>query len=131
MDLYLQAAGSVLVATLLCLTVGCQNKTFSSLLAMAVCAMVLLLGLKLLEPVTAFLEELQSLGNLSGDMVGILLKTAFIGMLTEVAALLCTDSGNGSLAQALRMMGILVILWLSLPVFRGLLELVQKILEGI
>lgn len=131
MDGFLQAAGAVLVTVVLCLTVSAHSKSFSALLSMGVCAMVLLLGLRYLEPVADFLSELESLGSLNGEMVKILLKTTLIGILTEITALLCTDSGNGSLAQSLRIAGAAVILWLSLPVFRGLLELVQQILEGL
>ena len=131
MDGFFQAAGAVLITLVLCLTVGSQNKSFSTLLAMFVCVMVLIMGLGYLAPVSEFLEELEALGNLSGDMVKILLKTALIGMLTEICALLCADGGNASLAQALRIMGAAVILCLSMPVFRGLLDLVQRILEGI
>ena len=131
MEGFFQAAGAVLVALVLCRTVGTGNPSFSILLAMLVCAMVLLLGIGYLEPVVDFLTELETLGNLSGEMVRILLKTTLIGILTEVAALLCADGGNGSLAQALRITGSAVILWLSLPMFRSLLNLVKTILEGI
>lgn len=131
MEGFFQAAGAVLITVVLCLTVGSQNKSFAALLAMFVCAGVLLLGLEYMKPVAAFLTELEQLGNLSGDMVKILLKTALIAVLTEISALLCADSGNGSLAQALRIVGAVFILWLSLPVFRALLNLVQKILEGL
>lgn len=131
MEGFFQAAGAVLVTVVLSLTVSSQNKSFSALLSMGVCAMVLLLCGSYLENVTAFLSELEAIGNLSGEMVKILMKTALIGMITEIAALLCTDSGNASLAQSLRILSSGVILWLSIPVFRGLLELVQKILEGI
>ena len=82
-------------------------------------------------PMETYLKELEVLGNLSGEMIKILLKTALIGCLTEMTALLCADSGNASLGQALRLVGSAVILWLSLPVFRALLDLVQRILEGI
>ena len=69
--------------------------------------------------------------NLAGDMTRILLKSTLIGMITEIVALLCSDGGNSSLAQSLRLVSTAVILCLSLPLFRGLLELVQRILEGI
>jgi stage III sporulation protein AD len=128
---FFQAAAVVLITVVLCLTLGSQGKSFGNILSMAVCTIVLTMGLKYMEPVADFLKELQTLGNLSGEMITILLKTALIGMLTEICALLCSDGGNGSLAQALRMVGTAVILWLSLPIFRALLDLVQKILEGI
>ena len=101
MEGFFQAAGAVMIAVVLCLTVGSQNRSFSVVLAMLVCALVMLLGLQYLQPVMDFLEELQSIGNLSADMVIILLKTAVIGILSEVAALLCTDSGNRDTATVL------------------------------
>lgn len=131
MDGFFQIAGAVLITLVLSLTVGSQNKIFSALLAMFVSAIVLIMGLRYLEPVSEFLDELEALGNLPGDMVKILLKTALIGMLAEICALLCADGGNTSLGQALRIAGAAVILWLALPVFRALMNLVQTILEGI
>ena len=96
MDGFFQAAGAVLITLVLCLTVKGQNPSFSSLLAMFVCSMVLISGLKYLKPVSEFLTELEQIGNLSGDTVKILLKTAMIGILSEIAALLCTDSGRSA-----------------------------------
>lgn len=131
MEGFFQAAGAVLVTVVLCLTLASHHKSYGAILSMAVCAMVLILGIRYLEPVSEFFRELESLGNLAGDMTRILLKSTLIGMITEIVALLCSDGGNSSLAQSLRLVSTAVILCLSLPLFRGLLELVQKILEGI
>lgn len=131
MGAFLQAAAAVLIALILTQLLSSRDKSYASMLSMAVCAMILLLGINYLAPVVDFLRELENIGNLHGDMVKILLKVAGIGILTEISALLCTDSGNASLAQSLRILSSGVILWLSLPVFRALLDLIQRILEGI
>lgn len=131
MEGYFQAAGAVLITLILTMMLSARDKSYAAILSMAVCAMLLLLGMRYLEPVIAFLRELEALGNLQTDLVRILFKAAGIGILTELAALLCTDSGNGSLAQGLRILSTAVILWLSLPVFQALLELIQGILEGV
>lgn len=128
---FLQAAGAVLIGLILTQLLSNRDKSYASMLSMGVCAMVLLLGLSYLAPVVDFLRELETLGNLHSEMIKILLKVAGIGILTEISALLCTDSGNASLAQSLRILSAAVILWLSLPVFRALLDLIQRILEGV
>lgn len=127
----MQAAGAVLIGLILTQLLSNRDKSYASMLSMGVCAMVLLLGLSYLAPVVDFLRELETLGNLHSEMIKILLKVAGIGILTEISALLCTDSGNASLAQSLRILSAAVILWLSLPVFRALLDLIQRILEGV
>lgn len=81
-----------------------------------------------LGPVLRFLGELESLGNLRGDMLGILLKAVGIGLLSEIAAVICSDSGNTGLGKMIQLIGSVVVLWLSIPVFRSLLDLVQTIL---
>lgn len=128
---YFQAIGAVLIALILALLLGTRDKSAASLLTMAVCAMVLILGLTYLEPVVAFLQELEALGNLQSDLVRVLLKVGGIGILTEISALLCADSGNASLGQSIKILSSGVILWLSLPVFQALLELIQDILGGV
>lgn len=131
METFFKATAAVLVTVVLALSVGSQNKSFSSLLVMGVCAMVLLVCVSFLKPVVDFLNELESVGQLQGEYVKILLKATLICMLTEIAALLCSDGGSSSLAQSLKILSSCVILWISMPVFRGLLELVQRILEGV
>ena len=84
---------------------------------------------QVLEPVLDFLRELETLGDLQGDMLGILLKAVGIGLVSEIAGLVCTDAGNGSLGKTLQMLGSVVILYLSLPIFTAMLELIREILR--
>lgn len=131
MGSFFQAAGAVLIAVILTLLISSRDKSCASVLSMAVCAMVLMLGLTYLEPVVAFLRELEELGDLQSDLVRILLKVCGIGILTEITALLCGDSGNASLGQSIKILSSAVVLWISLPVFQALLDLIQDILGGI
>lgn len=128
MDLFFQAAAGVLIASILGLVLAKQGKEFTIVLTIAVCCMVVLLSITFLEPVLDLLCQLEALGNLNGEMVRILFKVVGIGLVSEIAGMVCTDAGNGSLGKALQMLGTAVILWLSIPVFQALLELVQEIL---
>ena len=128
MDMFLQASALVLLGLILCQTL---DKNFSVLLCMGISVMILVAGISFFRPVMAFLEELQSLCNLRSDMLLILLKVTFVCIITEIAALLCADGGNASLAQSLKLFSSVVALWLSIPVFRALLDLLQRILEGV
>ena len=128
---FAKAAGAVLITIVLSLLLSSRDKSWASVLTMGVCAMVLLSGMSYLNPVLEFIRQLETLAGLQSDMIKILLKTSGIGILTEITVLLCADSGNTSLGQSLRILSTAVILWLSLPLFQSLLELIRKILEGI
>lgn len=128
MDVFLKAAAGVLIAVVLCLTLSKQTKDVSLLLAMSVCCMVIAAAVTHLTPVIAFFEKLQSIGNLNSDMLRILFKAVGIGLLAEVASLICSDAGNAALGKALKLLASAVILWISLPLFDSLIGLVEDIL---
>ncbi|MBE6923074.1 MAG: hypothetical protein E7465_07845 [Ruminococcaceae bacterium] len=128
MDMFLQASALVLLGLILCQTL---EKNFSVLLCLGISVMILVAGISFFRPVVAFLEELQSLCHLRSDMLLILMKVTFVCIITEIAALLCVDGGNASLAQSLKLLSSALVLWLSIPVFRALLDLLQRILEGV
>ena len=98
------------------------------LLCMAVCVMVMTVAMTYLQPVLELVDTLKALGNLDSDLISILMKGVGIGLVTEVAVLVCADSGNGSMGKALQFLGTVVVLWLSVPLFTALLELIQEIL---
>lgn len=127
---FVQACGGVLIAVILYLTLGKQGKDLGVVLTLAACCMVLLVGLRYLQPVLELVAQLESIGGLDGEMVEILLKAAGIGFLSEIACLVCVDAGNSALGKSLQILGSGVVLWLSVPLFRGLLELLQQILGG-
>lgn len=131
MELFWKAAAAALITAVLGLTLGKQAKDISTLLTMAVCCMVVVIAFAYLEPVLDFLRELEALGDLQGDMLGILLKALGIGLVAEVAAMVCADAGNASLGKTVQMLGGAVILYLSLPIFNALLELIRQILGEI
>ena len=131
MGLFLKGVSAVMITVVLSLVLGKQGKETAGLLAIIVCCMVLGMAMDFWSPVAEFLEKLETLGDLNGDMTGTLFKVTGIGILTEVAALVCGDAGTASLGKALQLLGSAVILWLSIPMFTSLLDLIQRILGGL
>lgn len=128
---FFRAAALVLLTVILSLTISGQAGATAKVLIIGAGALVLILGLGYLRSVMDFLEELRTLAGLNSQMVVILLKCCGISLVGEIAGLICSDAGNASLGKSLQILGTCVILWLSLPVFRELIKLVQKILEAV
>ena len=127
MTLFLQACAGVFLAVILTLTME-RGKGMAVLLSLAVCSMVGLIAMEYLSPVIEFLDTLQKVGGLNSELLKLLLKAVGIGLITELACLVCNDSGNSSMGKALQILGAVVIIWLSLPMLTAFLELMQKIL---
>ena len=90
--------------------------------------MVLVIAFTYLDPVLKFLQELERLADLETEMLLTLLKVVGIALLGEMSALICNDAGNSSLGKTLQILGSAVILWIAIPIFRSLINLLQRIL---
>lgn len=128
MEGFLQASAAVLLAVILGLVLAKQSKDWAVLLTTGVSCMVLAVGAVYLQPVLDFVRELQTLSGLDPQMLTVVLKAVGIGLISEIAALICLDAGNAALGKGIQILASLTVLWLSLPLMRALLELVQKIL---
>ena len=127
MNAYFQTCAAVMLALILILMLK-DGRELGTLLSLGVCCMASIAAMSYLRPVLEFLGTLEALCNLNGDMLGILIKAVGIGLLTEIAGLVCSDAGNASLGKTVQFLGTAVILWLSLPLFQSLMELLQSIL---
>ena len=128
MSLFWKAAAAVLIAVVLILMLGKQAPDMGLMISIAASTMVAILAVTYLEPVLEFLQELEVLSRIQGDMLGVLLKAVGIGLVVELTGTICADAGNASLGKTLQLLGSAVILCLSVPVFRSMLDLVQMIL---
>lgn len=123
---YLRFVALILVGLILSLVVS--SREHSALLSLAVCVLVCTAAAAFLEPVTALIRQLQKLGELESEAVSILLKTALIGVLSELVGLLCADAGQGAMGKALQLLSNAAILWLSLPLFQQILTMLEGVL---
>ena len=128
MDIFLQAWGLVLIGLILVQALGAGGKQMGTLLIMLICVLLGMVLLGYLKPVLDFLDVLRSLSGVSSEMIATLLKITGIGIITELSALICADAGCSALGKSLQLAGSGVILWLSLPLFTALAELLQEIL---
>jgi len=130
MDVFLKAIGLVLIAVILGFILS-GSKHFALLMTLAVCAMVGISAVSYLKPVISLLGELQTMGGWNKEFFTVLLKTVGLGMLTEITVLVCSDSGNAALGKMIQLISNAVMLWIAMPLFTGLMELITDILGGL
>ena len=128
MEDYIKICAGVIIAVILGIALSKRSADVAMVLSILVCCMILTAMAGFLEPVMDFLRELQQIAQLDGQMVEILLKAVGIGLISEMAALICADSGSGALGKGLIILASAVILFLCLPLMRSLLELMNEIL---
>ena len=117
-----------MLSVILILSMGSHCKDMSLMLTLGVCILVATATMHYLRPVLDFIDSLISLGGLDSALVQILLKSAGICIIGEISALICTDAGNSSMAKSIQMLATAVVLWLSLPLFGMLVELLKDLM---
>lgn len=128
MNGFLGACGAVFLGIILVSNLSGTRKDMASLLVLAICTMLALAAVQYIRPVLDFIEELEQIGNIDGEMVGILMKIVGIGIISEIALLVCADAGNASIGKSLQFLSAMVMLFLSVPLFRSLIRILQEIL---
>ena len=103
-----------------------RDSPFRLLSALCCVALCGVLAAELLEPVLDLIDRLTDLAGISRAVFGPVLKATAIGILTQIAAGFCRDA----LAGALELGGVLAILYVSLPLFSAVLDLLGTLMEG-
>lgn len=128
MDIFIKSVAGTFVALILYLILSKHGKDISTLLTAAVCCMLATVAISYIQPVIAFIERLQQITKLDSEMLQIILRTVGIGLLAEITSLICSDVGNAALGKSLQLLAGGVVLWLSLPLFTKLIDLIEEIL---
>ncbi len=131
MDIYIKAVGCVFLALMLCLALGNRGKEFTVILALMVCVMVIAAGFSYLSAVLDFFDRLQTLIGADNNLLNILLKAVGVGLIGEIAGLICTDVGQAAMGKAVQILTAAMILWISLPLYSQILTVIEELLNGI
>ena len=131
MNVFWKTAAGILTAVILWINLNKSNKDTSVLMSLAVSAMAIIAASAFLQPIVTFIKKLQGIGKLDGDLVSIVLKVVGVGIVTEIAVLICKDAGNESMGKTLQFVSSVSILWISIPIFEKLLALLDKILGAV
>jgi len=126
MSAFLQAIGLTLVAAILSVVLSRSGKDITLVLSLGACCIVMICGLQYLKPVIELVETLEDLSNVDPQLLKTLLKATAVGLISEVACLICNDSGNAALGKTIEVVSACVILWLSVPLMTQLLEIIQE-----
>ena len=124
----MKACGAVFLSIILVSNLSGSRKDMSSLLMLAVCTMLALTAAQYIGQILEFARELEDIGGIDGEMVRVLTKIVGIGVITEITVLVCTDSGNSGMGKSMQLLGTMVMLTISIPLFRSLMGILQEIL---
>ncbi len=124
------AVGVLLCGALLAVVLRGWRPELALCLSLAAGTVVLVLLLGQLTPLLAAAKRLAAAGSVDDRVLGVALKAAGICLLTQLTADTCRDAGESALATKAELVGRVLLLLLSVPLFEQLLSLVTGMLRG-
>ena len=128
MEIFLKVTAGILISSILGLTLLRQDSAISLLLSICVCSMVLIAAGTYLRPIIEFTDRLVQVGQLNVERFHILLKVVGVGLISQIATLICSDAGYQSLGKTLQIIAGAVILCICIPLLDEMLTLIETIL---
>ena len=131
MNIFIKVTAAILLTSIINIVLERNGKDISILLTMAVCCMAVAAAVSCFTPVFRFVNRLVEIGGLNHELINILLKVVGIGLVSQIAGFVCADAGSQSLAKAMQIMTVAVILCISVPALEEMLSLIEGILEEV
>ena len=128
MDIIARAAAAAVIGSILALLLRRYTPEISLLLAIATGAFILWICAGIASHVTDALRSVSQQGGIPSTYVSPVMKCIGIGLVTNLAAQICRDAQQGSIAAGVELCGTLCALAVSLPLIRALLSTVEKLL---
>ncbi|MFI3312589.1 MAG: stage III sporulation AC/AD family protein [Eubacteriales bacterium] len=130
MDGFLQVIAMVLLSVVLTLLLKSHSPALALTLGLVTLIGLCVYGFTTLQSVMVTLSQLEDLTGLRQDILSPVLKTALVGVLTNMAAAICADGGQGGVAKMVEVCGSAVALYLSLPLITAVLDMLTAMLGG-
>lgn len=100
----------------------------SLLLSLGTCIIVLGGVIAFIYPIIGDIREIFEDSGISDAYISLIFKATAVCFITQITCEICRDSGELAIASAQEIWGRAAITFISLPVLKALLELVQEII---
>ena len=130
MEYFLKTAAIAVAAAILTCFLKKENSSFSLLLSVSAGMLIVFLLANILQPIVDFFLDLTELSGVGRTYVEPVLKCTGIGILTQIAAAVCRDAGESSLAGLIELGGCGAALVLALPLFTAVLQMITELMGG-
>lgn len=130
MQEFLQVAVIGVVTVVFAALLKRNSGELAILLTIGACVLMGVLIVRMTEPVLTFLGKLRNLAGLDTELMTPLLKTVGIGLLTQLAASVCTDAGESAIAKLIELCGGVLAIYLALPLLEAVIDLIQSMSGG-
>lgn len=119
-----------IIGTILSIIMKNYKPEFSIHLVLATVLLIFLMILSRIEIVLSFLQSISSQISISKIYFPVILKIIGVSYVADFTAQICKDAGEGAIASKVEFAGKIIIMYLALPVFLSIIDLINKLLPS-
>ncbi len=127
MAVLVKIAAVAVAGAILSLVIRKNSPEMSLLLTISLALIAISLAFDLISDVTDFLKSLADTAEISPAVLSIVLKTVGISIVTKLAADVCRDAGQSSVASGVELTGAFTALYISLPLFKTVINMIGSL----
>ena len=128
MDTITQAVALGIVGTVCAAAIKKQIPDMALVLTLCAAALILSVAIGAFRPVRELMDVLADRAGLSAAVLGPVIRTVGVALLTRVSAELCRDAGERGIASAVEVAGGACALVICLPLFEAVIQLILELL---
>lgn len=128
MDLIIKIVAIGIITSIATLIVKPIRNDFAIMIALSGGVIILIMLLGYLTNIFDSFKLIIDSTGISSSLYTLVLKIIGIGYLIEFSAGICSDSGNGSLADKILLGGKIVIMVMALPIITNILKIISQLL---
>ena len=128
MDIITRAAGCAVVGSLLALLLHKYTPELSLTATMITGSVILWFSVSLCGEIVDILREIAQRSGVEEVYRSPVLKCVGIGVVSHLSAQTCRDAQQGSIAAAVELCAVLCALYVSLPLIRSMLIMLERLL---
>ena len=131
MELYLKVTAGLLLALVVGVVLSKYGADMALLLTMFASAMILTVACAYLQPVLDFAVRLSELCRMDKSLLQMVFKIVGIGLISQIAEMMCNDAGCQSLSKALQLLTTAVMLCIAIPALEDMIAVIETILKEV
>lgn len=122
------AASFCLCAAVLAVLLRQYNREQAMFAAVAACTAVVGGALLMAGPILTEISDIFTAAGISDDYISLVFKAVAVCFITQITADICRDSGETAIASAAELWGRAALVFMSLPVMRVLMEIINEMI---
>ena len=128
MEMLIKVMAAAIAGSVIGLVLKKNSPEMSLLLTISLAVFTLYLAFEVITGIVDFIKSLSDTAGISPAVLGVVLKTVGISVVTKLSSDICRDAGQASLASGVEFSGAVTAIYVALPLFKTVISMINSLI---